>query len=115
MLRPVFAPPGSARGGNAHQIAGQDGVAVVVPTVEFGKQHRRAPGGPTNVGPQVEPVAAQYDIRAGIDEYQTVDRSDCFDEIAVIEVDASLQKKPAAVVVNDARHRYEELTVRTIE
>ena len=29
--------PGSARGENAHQIASQDGVAVVVPTVEFGK------------------------------------------------------------------------------
>ncbi len=105
--------PGSAPGENAHQIAGQDGVAVVVPTVEFGREQRRAPGGPTNDDPQVEPVAAPYDVWAAIDAYQTVDPGDYFDEIAVDEDDASLQEGRDAVVAAEVdHHRYEELTVR---
>ena len=104
--------PGSAPGKNAHQIASQDGVAVVVPTVEFGRDQRRVPRPPTSVDPQVEPVAAPYDVRAAIDAYQTVDHGDSFDETAVIEVDASLQKKPAAVAAVVDEHEYGELTVR---
>ena len=105
--------PGSAPGENAHQIAGQDGVAVVVPTVEFGREQRRAPGGPTNDDPQVEPVAAPYDVRTAIDAYQTVDPSNYFDEIAVDEDDASLQRRDAVVAAVVERHRYDELAART--
>ena len=106
--------PGSAPREAAHQIAGQDGVAVVVPTVEFGREQRRAPGFRTSVDPQVEPVAAPYDVRAAIDANQAVDPSDYFDEIAVDEDDASLkERRDAVVAIVVEHHRYDELAVRT--
>ncbi len=109
-----IAPRDSAHEEAADQIAGQDGVAVVVPTVEFGREQRRVLGPPTSVDPQVEPVAPPYDVRAAIDEYQIIDRGNSFDEIAVIEVDESPEKNPAAVATVVEDHEYGEVTVRAI-
>jgi hypothetical protein len=62
----------------------------------------------------VEPVAPPYDVRAAVDEYQAIDRGDSFDEIAVIEDDASSEKNPAAVATVVEDHEYGELTIRAI-